>query len=223
VCTALLVLAGAPAVAAAEPAYFVVVHPENPSTTLPSEQVSRMLLKTAVNWPHGPLVEPVDLQADHPARQAFSEEIHGRAAAAVQSAWQQQVLAGGRVPPLELADDRAVVAFVRQRPGAIGYVSGTGDTTGVKVVPVVYAPRRTHYEPPRYTPVAQRARVQGEVVLELTVGADGRVTHVEVLRGLPHGLSQQAVAAARRWRFEPAHCRGVAVETRVEYRVRFSL
>jgi TonB family protein len=57
---------------------------------------------------------------------------------------------------------------------------------------------------PDYSEEARRANVTGVVRLRAVLGWDGKVRHVLVLRGLPPGLTERAVAAARRIKFEPA-------------------
>lgn len=52
---------------------------------------------------------------------------------------------------------------------------------------------------PVYPRGARGSGVQGEVKLRLILGADGRVRdEMEVLEGLPHGLTEEAMKAARR-------------------------
>ena len=53
-----------------------------------------------------------------------------------------------------------------------------------------------------YTAEARAAAVEGKVVLDLTVGARGNVKDVKVVESLSHGLTESAVAAARKWKFE---------------------
>lgn len=57
---------------------------------------------------------------------------------------------------------------------------------------------------PRYTEAARKVGLQGIVVVEAVIDERGRVAQVKVLRGLPLGLEEAAVAAVRQWRFEPA-------------------
>lgn len=57
---------------------------------------------------------------------------------------------------------------------------------------------------PEYTGIAREEGVEGRVILRLVLAADGQVKHIFVLRGLSHGLTEKAVAAARRIRFKPA-------------------
>jgi TonB family protein len=57
--------------------------------------------------------------------------------------------------------------------------------------------------PPRYPPIAKAFRIQGQVVLEVTVGQDGRVSDVRSQSGTPL-LVEAAEAAVRQWRYEPS-------------------
>lgn len=72
-------------------------------------------------------------------------------------------------------------------------------------------PEKIFYPTPRYTEEGRQARVQGVVILEAVVDTDGNVSRVKVLKGLPHGLSEQAVETASQWRFRPAKLAGKAV------------
>lgn len=55
---------------------------------------------------------------------------------------------------------------------------------------------------PEYTAEARAAAVEGNVVLDLTVCEKGKVKDVKVVEPLSHGLTEAAVAAARKWKFE---------------------
>ena len=57
---------------------------------------------------------------------------------------------------------------------------------------------------PRYPSDALRAGTSGEVMVEFTVGIDGAVTNARVVRADPPRIfDREALAAVRRWRFEP--------------------
>lgn len=75
-----------------------------------------------------------------------------------------------------------------------------GETVGVKILS---QPRAT------YTDIAREAGIQGKVVLRVTLQADGTVGAISAVSGLPHGLTEKAMEAARRVRFEPAKRNGV--------------
>jgi protein TonB len=73
---------------------------------------------------------------------------------------------------------------------------------------------------PWYTSEAMRAKIQGVVLLECVVLADGTVGDVNVARSLDavNGLDREAIRAVKRWVFRPAMRNGepVAVAVRVE-------
>jgi periplasmic protein TonB len=76
---------------------------------------------------------------------------------------------------------------------------GPGDQSIVDARPVLLnAPR------PFYTEEARKNKVQGVVRVRVFVDASGDVRQVVVTRGLPDGLSEQAVRAAYQMRFRPA-------------------
>jgi protein TonB len=76
---------------------------------------------------------------------------------------------------------------------------------------------------PAYPEAARRAGVEGTVVLQVTIGSDGRVTSVDVVRGLPLGLSEAAASAVRRWLYRPARGRSGPIASRKEVRIEFRL
>src|SRR5687768_7178086 len=54
---------------------------------------------------------------------------------------------------------------------------------------------------PRYSEEARRAQITGTVVLRVVFSADGIIRHILVIRGLPFGLTERAIEAARGIRF----------------------
>jgi TonB family protein len=76
---------------------------------------------------------------------------------------------------------------------------------------------------PQYTEDARRLGVEGDVVLEIVVRADGSVGGITILQRLGSGLDQRAVDAVRQWRFSPAKRYGTPVDVLVEVAVEFTL
>lgn len=76
---------------------------------------------------------------------------------------------------------------------------------------------------PVYPEAARRAGVDGTVVLDALVGKSGRVEEVQVLRGLPLGLSDSALEAVRRWRYRPARGKSGPVASHKTVRIVFTL
>lgn len=120
---------------AGEPSAFkLVVHPEGPHAALARTFVADIFLKKVTRWPDGQVIRAVDQRFDAPARQTFSETVLRRSLAAVRNYWQQRIFTGRGVPPPELPSDAAVLDYVRQHPGAVGYVSASAETSSVKVL-----------------------------------------------------------------------------------------
>ncbi len=76
---------------------------------------------------------------------------------------------------------------------------------------------------PRYPEAARRAGVEGTVVLDATIDESGTVTDLQVLRGLPLGLSEAAVDAVSRWKYRPARGRNGPVTSHKTIRIVFRL
>ena len=72
----------------------------------------------------------------------------------------------------------------------------------VRVGGNVKQPKVVHIEQPNYPPEARRARVEGVVILEATVTAEGTVDKVKVISGPPI-LTGAAVEALTHWKYEP--------------------
>lgn len=87
----------------------------------------------------------------------------------------------------------------------------------------VSAPVKVHAPEPTYTEEARAARVMGVVILRTVVDADGTVRDVEVLKGLPLGMTESAVETVRQWRFRPATRNGVPVPVYYNLTISFSL
>jgi periplasmic protein TonB len=76
---------------------------------------------------------------------------------------------------------------------------------------------------PVYTDDGRRRGIQGDVVMEVVVRADGTIGAVKILQGLGAGLDQRAVDAVRQWKFLPARRQGTPVDVLVEIAVEFRL
>lgn len=119
-----------------QPGYVVIAHADNPATSVPKSQLSKMLLKRVSRWEDGTRVEPVDQGAREAVRIAFTKDVHGRSVSGVKNYWQSQIFSGKGVPPLEVASDGEVVDFVKSRRGGVGYISRSASVDGVKVLTV---------------------------------------------------------------------------------------
>jgi len=76
---------------------------------------------------------------------------------------------------------------------------------------------------PSYTESARKYGVQGTIVLRAVFSKEGQVTNIKVVKGLPHGLTQAAIAAAQRIEFTPAIKDGHAVSQYIQLEYNFNL
>jgi TonB family protein len=73
---------------------------------------------------------------------------------------------------------------------------------------------------PEYPEAARRAHIQGSVVLETLINANGRVQQVSAVSGNPD-LADAAIAAVRQWRYKPFTVDGKKVPIRTQVNVTF--
>ena len=106
-----------------------------------------------------------------------------------------------------------------------GTASGTG-APGVSAGPDLANTKPRYHSNPRpdYPAEARRLRQQGRVLIEVEVSATGQPASVSLKRSSGvASLDAAALAAVRRWTFEPARTAGVPVTARVEVPVQFDL
>lgn len=113
-------------------------------------------------------------------------------------------------PPLQVASGASANTFV-----PIG-------TQPVRVGGQIRAPTQLRKVQPVYPAEAQAAKVQGIVIMEATIGADGRVNDTRVLRSVPL-LDQAAMDAVRQWEYTPTLLNGVPTPVIMTVTVTFNL
>jgi TonB family protein len=76
---------------------------------------------------------------------------------------------------------------------------------------------------PAYTDEARRLQIEGDVLLEVLFTASGEARVLRMIRGLDHGLNENAIAAARAIQFRPAKRGDAAVDSTAVVHVIFQL
>ncbi len=109
-----------------------------------------------------------------------------------------------------------------------GLGPGSGGGTGGGVYRPgngVTLPRVLREVKPQYTSDAMRAKVQGTVLLECVVRPDGLIGDVQVIHSLDptFGLDQEAIKAAKQWRFAPGTRLGEPVSVLITIELTFTL
>jgi TonB family protein len=75
---------------------------------------------------------------------------------------------------------------------------------------------------PVYPPIALRARIQGVVIIEATIGTDGTVKDTRVIRSIKL-FDDAAVSAVRAWAFKPTVVNGQVVQVMTTISINFTL
>jgi len=225
-------------------AFVIVAHRDVPVSSLSAEQASKIFLRRQSAWPDKTAVVAVDQPAASSARQAFSQQVHGRSAQAIDAYWQQQVFGARGVPPVVVASDAAVLSEVRQTKGAIGYVSAAAaqGALGVKIIHldsvVATSPSLVAFNEATYKEAALAAMAKNKVYPRkaAVIGAAGKCLVVVSVKetgalaakprlfgkGTGHGvLDEECVALAERTPFPPLPA-GVAGPVVVRLPVEFS-
>jgi TonB family protein len=236
-----IVLFGSSAVAAAQDGYRIVVNSSNPVSSLSRTQVSKLFLEKST-WDDGAAAAPVDQLPTSAVRDGFSRDVLGLPVpAAIEK--MREVSKSGLTPPPAMATDRDVLAYVRLKPGAIGYVSPAADVTGVKVVAVggkaehaaaspgaspvavggrVAMPQRLVLVQPTYPAFAKQAHIQGTVEVSIVIDAAGNVSSAQVVKSISQ-LDNAALDAVRKWKYAPTVINGTAVPVTMVVQVAFTL
>lgn len=115
------------------------------------------------------------------------------------------------------------------RDGGGGSGGGTGNN-GLDYANKIFKPSEVSSKArilsrpePQYTEEARKNQVSGTVVLRAVFSSSGQVTNIRTVSGLPHGLTERAMAAARQIRFAPATKDGRAVSQYIQIEYNFNL
>jgi protein TonB len=93
----------------------------------------------------------------------------------------------------------------------------------VQVGGTIRRPVKVSGSDPVYSPFARAAGLQGIVIIEATIGADGRMMNARVLRSVHQLLDQAALDAVRTWEYTPTMLNGVPVPVIMTVTVTFML
>jgi protein TonB len=87
----------------------------------------------------------------------------------------------------------------------------------------VKAPQLINRVEPSYPEAARKARMEGVVILEAIITANGNVEDVKVLKSMNPLLDAAATRAVQQWRYRPATLNGRAVRVYLTVTVTFNL
>ncbi len=112
----------------------VIVHPSASFDSLAGDDVSRLFLGKAKNFPGGAQAVPINQNEGSQAREKFNEIVCKKNSSQYKAYWSQLVFTGKGTPPKDAGDEAAVKALVAANPNMIGYVDESQVDASVKVV-----------------------------------------------------------------------------------------
>ncbi len=125
------------------------------------------------------------------------------------------------------ADPKDILAVqqLENSPKTAGSAAArTAAAAGLNPASLAASLKRTRYVAPEYPSSALSQQVAGSVTVEFTVGANGDTRDVRVVEATPPGVfDKAAVAAVKRWRYDPVFANGAPVEVPVRTAIRFEL
>ncbi len=107
-----------------------------------------------------------------------------------------------------------------------GLGPGSGGNTGGgprRIGGGVSAPQVIFQVEPEFSEEARKAKVAGNVLVNLWVGTDGKPSHVRVIRGVGMGLDEKAIEAVKQYKFRPAMENGKPVLVELNIEVNFQI
>jgi len=132
------------------------------------------------------------------------------------------VQAGSNSVKVDLsAGTPATSAQATSAPPAAGPTGMANAATRVRISPGA-AQLISRPVEPNYPLLAKQMKIQGAVALQVLIGRDGIIQHLNVLSG-PAILSSAAREAVKQWRFKPYLESGQAVETEARITVNFTI
>jgi ABC-type phosphate transport system substrate-binding protein len=125
---------------ATDEAMAVIVAPGH-IKALKKEDLALVFKRKKLYWSDGSKIQPVNLPASNLLRRAFSQAVLGATPEELEQYWNDRYFHGVS-PPFVLGSEEAVLRFVAETPGAIGYVPLCGVDSRVTVALVISAAGR---------------------------------------------------------------------------------
>lgn len=99
----------------------VIVNSDIPVKALTSKQLALIYKRKIILTPQGTRWNPINLQADNTLRRVFSQQVFHQLPEDMESYWNVQYF-NGITPPYVVSSQQAMLHFVLDTPGAIGYI-----------------------------------------------------------------------------------------------------
>jgi ABC-type phosphate transport system substrate-binding protein len=108
----------------------------NVAAPLPIGQIAAIYLLRVTTWPDGSHIVPVNREATSRIREEFTSRVLQEDNADLTTYWNEMHFMG-KLPPVVQESQEAMIAFIRNVPGSLGYFSGSVAPPDVKVLAYV--------------------------------------------------------------------------------------
>ena len=146
---------------------------------------------------------------------------------------QQDVKMASSIPQIGVANSPLVGMSMGNGSGTglgsgngSGLGPGSGGNTGggpKRIGGGISSPEVIYSVEPEFSEEARKAKVAGNVLVNLWVGTNGLPSHVHVIRGVGMGLDEKAVEAVKQYKFRPAMENGKPVLVELNIEVNFQI
>ena len=120
--------------------------------------------------------------------------------------------------------DVASVQAIQSSPKTPASAARSAQAAGVSPQSLAANLKRTRYAPPEFPSKALSQHLSGSVTVEYTVDTSGDPRDVRVVEATPPGVfDKAAIAAVKRWHYDPVIANGAPVEVPVRTSIRFEL
>jgi ABC-type phosphate transport system substrate-binding protein len=112
----------------------IIAHPDTTVPGVSEELLSRIYLGKAKYLPDGTRAIPIDQLKGSPMRTKFYESVVKLSGQRFNAYWSKRMFNGRGKPPKIIAGDKAILEYIGNKPGAIGYIDGAQLDTNVNVL-----------------------------------------------------------------------------------------
>jgi TonB family protein len=190
----------------------IVANPSVKADSISVDELRSVFLAERDSLSDGSHVEPVFERAGA-VHETFLREFLKESNESLQNRYGALVFTGKVAMPKSLNSDAEVMAYVARTRGAIGYVSASASSEGVKVLAVVSETSRSgralltrallSQVQPEYPETLRQIGISGIVRLQVVISPQGSVEEVSLLGGNPI-LGESAMKAVRQWTYVAA-------------------
>ena len=162
---------------------------------------------------------PLQLRRDKPAAQASPSTVEvGITPQPADTVKPADAATNGanKIAPRSTAGTATPAGVAGRRPGVAAQYGP------IRVGGVIKPPIRLVSVNAIYPEEARAAGIEGAVVMRITIGEDGSVTNVLVLRSVPM-LDEAAIESVLQWQYQPTLLNGLPVEVEMNATVNFTL